>query len=80
MLQIRKLTIKTSQNIARKVLKYTKSGIDPRYFDMNLQIDGHLAEIGLGWKLKSGTYIDGLSCQFIGELAKDIRLNSTEKY
>jgi len=80
MLQIRKLTIKTSQNIARKVLKYTKSAKDSRYFDMNAQIDGHLAEIGLGWRLKIGTYIDGLSCQFIGELAKDIRLNAIEKY
>lgn len=80
MLQIRKLTIKTSQNIAKKVLRYIKSGIDPRSVNINDLIDGYLAEIGLGWKLKSHTYIDGLSCQFIKDLSKDIRLNSVEKY
>lgn len=76
----RKLTIKESQKIARKVLTFFNSGIDPRNYDMNEQIDGHLSEIGTGWKLKSGTYIDGLASQFIGVLSKDIRANAIEKY
>ena len=74
------LTRNTSTRIARLVLKYLNSGIDPRIIDINAQIDGWLAEVQLGWKLKPGTYIDGVSCQFIGVLAKDIRNNAIEKY
>ena len=77
---VRKITIAQSTNIARKVLAYSNSGVDPRGVDMNDQIDGHLKEIGLGWKLKNGTYIDGVACQFIGVLAKDIRAAAIEKY
>lgn len=76
----RKLTHKTATRIARDVLAYLHSGIDPRSVDMNDQIDGHLAEVGLGWKLKDYTYIDGIACQFIGVLAKDIRASAVEKY
>jgi hypothetical protein len=76
----RQLTVKTATRIARDVLAFLNSGIDPRSVDMNEQIDGHLSEIGLGWKLKEGTYIDGIACQFIGVLAKDIRSNAIEKF
>lgn len=73
-----KLTHATSTRIARNVLK-CRNKSNPRFFDINAQIDGWLAEVGLGWKLISGTYIDGLSCQFIKDLAKDIRLNAVKK-
>ena len=76
----RKITVKTATRIARNVLAFRDSGVDPRSVDMNDQIDGHLAEVGLGWKLKDGTYIDGIACQFIGVLAKDIRASAVEKY
>ena len=75
----RKLTHYTSKKIARAVLKYFHSGVDSRTVDLNSQIDGWLAEIGLGWKLKDGAYIDGVSCQFIGKLADDIRNHAIEK-
>jgi hypothetical protein len=80
MTEARKITIAESTKIARKVLAYLNSGIDPRVVDVNDQINGHLAEIGLGWKLKNGTYIDGLDCQFIGAMAKNIRASAIEKY
>jgi len=67
------ITISTATRIARSVLIYRHSGIDPRTIDMNDQINGWLSEIGLGWKLKEGSYIDGVACQFIGSLARDIR-------
>ena len=76
----RKLTQRTATRIARDVLAFCNSGIDPRSVDMNDQVNGHLAEVGLGWKLKDGTYIDGIACQFIGVLAKDIRTSAIEKY
>lgn len=76
----RKITIKTATRIARDVLAFVNSGIDPRTVNMEDQIDGHLSEVGLGWKLREGTYIDGIACQFIGVLAKDIRSNAVEKY
>lgn len=76
----RKITVKTATRIARDVLAFLNSGIDPRTVNMEDQIDGHLAEVGLGWKLGEGTYIDGIACQFIGVLAKDIRSNAVEKY
>jgi len=46
--------------------------------DVNAQIDGHLADVGLGWKLKDGTYVDGIDCQFIGKMAKTIRAAAVE--
>ena len=76
----RKITIAESTKIARGVLAYLNSGIDPREVDMNDQINGHLKEIGLGWELKAGTYIDGLDCQFIGAMAKTIRAAAIEKH
>ena len=76
----RKITIAESTKIARNVLAYLNSGVDPRAVNVNDQIDGQLAAIGLGWKLKSGTYIDGLDCQFIGAMAKTIRASAVEKY
>jgi hypothetical protein len=74
------LTRNISIRIARSVIKYLHSGLDPRYIDVNAQIDGWLADVQLGWKLKPGTYIDGVSCEFIGALARDIRANAIEKY
>lgn len=75
-----KITHKNATKIARLVLKYCHSGVDPRTIDMNDQIDGHLAEIDLGWRLKDNTYIDGLACEFITVLSKDIRNSAIEKY
>jgi hypothetical protein len=74
------LTRNTSIRIARSVIKYLHSGLDPRYIDVNAQIDGWLKEVGIGWKLRQNTYIDGVSCEFIGALARDIRANAIEKY
>jgi len=69
-----KITLSTATRIARSVLVYRHSGIDPRDVNMADEIDRQLAENGLGWALKEGVYIDGIACQFIGELARDIRL------
>ena len=76
----KKLTHDSARKIARSVLKYLHSGIDPMTVNIEAQIDGRLAGIGIGWKLKPGTYIDGVACQFVGQLAKDIRSNAMEKY
>jgi hypothetical protein len=76
----RQITIAQSQRIARTVLAYLNSGPDPRTINIEDQIDGWLAAIGLGWKLKAGTYIDGLSCQTIGAMAQSIRAAAVEKY
>lgn len=75
----RKITIAQSTRIARKVLFFIGS-TDPRSVNIEDQVNGHLAEVGLGWKLKPGTYIDGLDVQFIGVMAKTIRANAVEKY
>jgi hypothetical protein len=75
----RAITIAEATSIARKVLRYLNS-VDSRTVDMEDQINGHLAECGLGWKLKDGTYIDGIACQFVGQLAKDIRASAVEKH
>ena len=75
----RKITVEQSRKIARGVLAYLGSGIDPRTVDVEDQINGHLSKVGLGWKLKPGTYIDGLDCQFIGTLAKTVRAAAVEK-
>ena len=76
----RKITIAESQNIARKVHVSVNRSSDPRSINWNDRIDALLSEVGLGWKLKECTYIDGLDCQFIGALAKTIRLNAIEKF
>lgn len=76
----RKITVEQSRKIARGVLAYRNSGVDPRTIDIEDQVNGHLAEVGLGWKLKPGTYIDGLDCQLIGAMAKTIRAAAIEKY
>jgi len=64
-----KITIAASKKIARSLLVNRESGIDIILPD---EIDRELAEIGLGWVLKEGTYFCNGS-QFIGELARDIR-------
>lgn len=76
----RKITIAESQSIARKVHASVNRSSDPRSVDWNDRIDALLADLGLGWKLRHGTYIDGLDCQFIGALAKTVRANAVEKY
>jgi hypothetical protein len=77
---IRQITINQSQRIARKVLAYLNSGLDPRTINIEDQIEDWLADIGLGWKLKPGTYIDGVDCQGIGAMSKSIRAAAVEKY
>jgi hypothetical protein len=77
---MKKITIAQSKRIARGVIRYANSVGYSRSIDFNAQIDGHLSEIGLGWILKSGTYIDGLDCQFIGALSKTIRANAISIY
>lgn len=72
-----RITIATSRRIAKKVLLYVSS-VDPRTVDMNGQINGWLAGVDLGWTLNDNTYIDGVSSQFIGALAKDIRAHAVE--
>jgi hypothetical protein len=76
----RQITVEQSRKIARGVLAYINSGADPREIDLEDQVNGHLSKVGLGWKLKPGTYIDGLDCQFIGAMAKTIRAAAIEKY
>lgn len=76
----RKITIQKSQNIARKVHASVNRSSDPRSINWNDRIDALLSEVGLGWNLKEGTYIDGIDCQFIGSLSKTIRLNAVEKF
>ena len=51
-----------------------------KYKENEDQIDGHLKNVGLGWKLKEGTYIDGVSIQSIKQLSQDIRSNAIERY
>ena len=77
---MRKITIKNSQNIAQKVLQFLNSGIGMRTFNIEDQIDGHLKDIGLGWKLKEGTYIDGVDTLSIVNLARAIRLHAIERF
>ena len=75
------LTVKTATAISRKVLSaVNRAKQDPRYVDWNQEIDAHLRKVGLGWKLKPDTYIDGLDCQFIGQLAKTIQCKAIEIY
>jgi hypothetical protein len=72
------ITIKTSQNVARRVLQFLNSGAGMRTFNVEDQIDGHLKDIGLGWKLKQGTYIDGVDTTSISNLSRAIRANAVE--
>lgn len=75
----RKITVSAATNIARKVHASVNRASDPRTIDWNEKIDALLSEVGLGWKLKPLTYIDGLDCQFIGSLSKTIRASAIEK-
>ena len=75
-----KITHKTANKIAKSVLAFLKSGLDPRSINIEDQINGHLKDIGLGWVLKEGTYIDGVSIQSIKQLSQDIRLNAIERF
>lgn len=75
----RQITVATATDIARKVHASVNRAGDPRSVDWNDRIDALLAEVGLGWKLQPATYIDGLDCQFIGELAKTIRASAIEQ-
>ena len=54
--------------------------VDPQTINIEDQIDAHLKNVGLGWKLKEGTYIDGVSIQSIKQLAQDIRNSAIEKF
>jgi hypothetical protein len=76
---MKKITHKTSNKIAKSVLTLLHR-VDPRTINIEDQIDAHLKNVGLGWKLKEGTYIDGLACNSIKILAHDIRLNAIEKF
>ena len=73
------ITVATATNIARKVHGAVNRASDPRTVDWNERIDALLSDLGLGWKLRAGTYIDGLDCQFIGALAKTVRANAVSK-
>ena len=74
-----KITHKTSNKIAKSVLTLLHR-VDPRTINIEDQINGHLKDIGLGWVLKDGTYIDGLACTSISVLAHDIRHSAIEKF
>ena len=76
---MQKITHKTSNKIAKSVLTLLHR-VDPRTINIEDQINGHLKDIGLGWVLKDGTYIDGVSIQSIKQLAQDIRSNAIEKF
>ena len=76
---MKKITHKTSNKIAKSVLTLLNR-VDPRTINIEDQIDAHLKDIGLGWKLKEGTYIDGVSIQSIKQLSQDIRSNAIERY
>lgn len=74
----RKITIAESRSIARKMHMSVNRASDPRNIDWNARVDDLLAGLGLGWRLEPTTFIDGLDCQFIGSLAKTIRLHARE--
>jgi len=76
---MQKITHKTANKIAKSVLTLLHR-VDPRTINIEDQINGHLKDIGLGWVLKDGTYIDGVSIQSIKQLAQDIRSNAIEKF
>ena len=72
-----KITHKTSNKIAKSVLTLLHR-VDPRTINIEDQIDAHLKNVGFGWKLKEGTYIDWVSIQSIKQLAQDIRNRAIE--
>ena len=72
--KMNKITHKTSNKIAKSVLTLLHR------VDLEDQINWHLKNVGLGWKLKEGTYIDGVSIQSIKQLAQDIRSNAIERF
>ena len=74
-----KITIKQAKHIAREVLKFLRRN-DPRTINIEDQINGHLKDVGLGWVLKDGTYIDGLAYTSISVLAHDIRHSAIVKF
>ena len=76
---MQKITHKTANKIAKSVLTLLHR-VDPRTINIEDQIDAHLKNVGLGWKLKEGTYIDGVSIQSIKQLAQDIRNSAIEKF
>ena len=76
---MQKITHKTANKIAKSVLTLLHR-VDPRTINIEDQINGHLKDIGLGWVLKDGTYIDGLACTSISVLAHDIRHSAIEKF
>ena len=76
---MKKITIKDSKKIAKSVLTLLHR-VDPRTINIEEQINGHLKDIGLGWVLKDGTYIDGLAYTSISVLAQDIRHSAIEKF
>ena len=76
---MQKITHKTANKIAKSVLTLLHR-VDPRTINIEDQINGHLKDIGLGWVLKEGTYIDGVSIQSIKQLSQDIRLNAIERF
>ena len=76
---MKKITHKTSNKIAKSVLTLLHR-VDPRTINIEDQIDAHLKNVGLGWKLKEGTYIDGVSIQSIKQLSQDIRSNAIERF
>lgn len=76
----KQISVQQATQIARKVHASVNRASDPRTVEWNDRIDALLADVGLGWKLKIGTYIDGLDCQFIGSLAKAIRTAAIEKF
>ena len=77
--KMKKITIKDSKKIAKSIVTLLHR-VDPRTINIEEQIDAHLKNIDLGYKLKPGTYIDGLACNSIKILAHDIRLNAIEKF
>ena len=76
---MKKITIKDSKKIAKSVLTLLHR-VDHRTINIEDQIDAHLKNVGLGWKLKEGTYIDGLACHSIKAMANDIRFNAIERF
>ena len=77
--KMNQITIKQAKHIAREILKFLRRN-DPRTINIEEEIDAHLKNIDLGYKLKTGTYIDGLACNSISVLAHDIRNSAIEKF
>ena len=74
----RQLTIREATSVARAINRIAHRLGNPPGFDWNDRINDRLLNIGLGFRLKESTFIDGLDCQFVKNLARTIRLNSEE--